>query len=462
MTPIIEHYIESHQKRFLEELLALLRIPSVGADPTCQAAMQKAATYIKDHLVEAGADEAQLIQTAGQPIIYAEKMIDPLLPTILVYGHYDVQPADPLDLWDTPPFDPNIRQGSIYARGAADDKGQLFAQIKAFEVMVRTEQLPCNVKFLIEGEEEIQSPNLAPFLEKKENQKMLQADVVLVSDTSMPSPDQPVILVGLRGAMMFEITIKGPNRDLHSGSYGGVVNNPIHALCTLLAHLRDDDQKITVPGFYHDVRTLSKEERKSLVNDAFTPNTYQKDIGLQANVGEKGYNTIERLTIRPTLEVNGIWGGTIGKKKTVLPATAHAILSMRLVPDQEWTTIQHQFEEHIHHLAKTLPALAGTQVTIAKTAGSNALLIPSQSRSVQAMKKAFKDTWKGKPPLCMRHGASIPVLTTLHEKLDAEIALLGIGLDDDNIHSPNEKFGIENYLKGIATIVDFYRNFVQS
>lgn len=458
----LDPYIEKNQERFVQELFDLLRIPSIGGDKKYHEATRQAAEFVKNQLTKVGTDKAHLIETQGHPLVYAEKIIDPNLPTILVYGHYDVQPPDPTAEWISPPFEPTIREGNMYARGAADDKGQMYAHIKAVETLIATHQLPCNVKFLIEGEEEVGSPSMGPFLADPKNRELLKSDVILISDTSMPSMDQPVIPIGLRGIALFEITVTGPNRDLHSGSYGGAVNNPLHALSTLLAKLHDENRKITIPGFYDDVEQLAQQDAQKLDYCLFDEEAYKKEIGVDHLLGEKGYTPLEQLTIRPTLEINGIWGGTIGVKKTVLPSQAHAILSSRLVPRQNPDKIVQQFTQYIDHLAQTLPALKGTQVKVQPGPAIAALLIPPHSRATRTTRKAFEMAWGGKSPLLKREGASIPLLTDLYDQLQTDIALLGLGLDNDAIHSPNEKFGVENYLRGIHTIMAFYNAFASN
>ncbi len=449
----LDPYIEKNQERFIQELLALLRIPSISADKKYKPAIRQAAQWVREQLAALGADEAALLETEGHPLVYAEKIVDPNLPTILVYGHYDVQPPDPIAAWTSHPFEPTLRGGKIYARGASDDKGQMYAHIKAFETMIATQKLPCNVKFFIEGEEEIGSPSMKRFLQDPKNRERLRADVLLISDTSMPSIDQPVVPIGLRGIALFEISVTGPNRDLHSGVYGGAVKNPLHALSALLATLHDEQHKVTIPHFYEDVVS------QTLPHSLFDEDAYKKDLALDHLVGEKGYTTPERVGIRPTLEINGIWGGTMGVKKTVLPAQAHAILSARLVPQQKPEKITARFRDHIHHLAHTHPALEGVQVRVESGPATAALLIPPHSRATRTVQQAFQNAWGGKTPILKHEGGSIPLLTDLHDSLQTDLALLGIGLDNDNIHAPNEKLEVANYLRGIETIMAFHHAF---
>ncbi|MEL7062968.1 MAG: dipeptidase, partial [Bacteroidota bacterium] len=379
---------------------------------------------------------------------------DKNLPTVLVYGHYDVQPADPEALWDTPPFEPIIKAGKIYARGASDDKGQVYSHIKALETMVATEQLPCNLKFLIEGEEESGSESLAQFLQDPQNQALLQADTLLLSDTALISLEQPSLTVALRGIVYLEIEVTGPNRDLHSGVYGGAVGNPINILCQMLATLQDQDRRITIPGFYDQVEELSAAARTALNHLPFDLSAYQKDLGIESTIGEEGYTTIERASIRPSLDINGIWGGYTGEGgKTVLPAKAYAKVSMRLVPHQEASKIVSQFTDYLTHLAPQ-----GVQVNVKVVhAGSNAVVINSESTPLHAAQKAFEEVW-GKAPLLTRCGGSIPIVTQLKEALHCDVVMMGFGLDSDAVHSPNEHFGLTNFFKGIDTIVAFCKH----
>lgn len=451
-------YIEENKDRFLGELFDLLRIPSVSADTRFKDDVRRAAEYLQHRLLEAGADRVQLHETAGHPIVYGERMIDPSLPTVLVYGHYDVQPADPYELWDTPPFEPTIRQspehpqGAIYARGACDDKGQVYMHVKAFEILMRTNSLQCNVKFMIEGEEEVGSSNLEIFV--RNNKALLQADVILISDTGIISNQIPSITVGLRGLSYLEVEVVGPNRDLHSGRYGGAVANPINVLCSMIASLHDEKGHITIPGFYDKVATLSLDERRALHDAPHDDEEFKKDLGVGDLQGEEGYTTIERVGIRPTLDVNGIWGGYIGEgAKTVLPSKAYAKISMRLVPDQISDEITELFVKHF-----TAIAPAGVQVKVKPHHGGEAAVVPTDSTEYRAASAAFEECW-GKKPVPTRDGGSIPIVSLFQKELGLDSVLLGFGLDSDNIHSPNEKYGVFNYLKGIETIVAFYQHY---
>lgn len=451
-------YIEENKDRFINELLELLRIPSVSADSKFKGDVRRAAEYIKHRLLEAGADKVELFETAGHPIVFGEKMVDPALPTVLVYGHYDVQPADPYELWDTPPFEPVIRQtpdhpqGAIFARGACDDKGQMYMHVKAFEILMRSKSLNCNLKFMIEGEEEIGSSNLEVFV--KDNKALLKADVILISDTSIISNQTPSITVGLRGLSYLEVEVAGPNRDLHSGRYGGAVANPVNVLCKMIASLHDEKGHIAIPGFYDKVANLSLEERKALHEAPYNEEEFKKDLDIEDVQGEEGYTTIERVGIRPTLDVNGIWGGYIGEgAKTVLPAKAFAKISMRLVPDQVSEEITQLFVKHF-----TAIAPAGVRVKVKPHHGGEPAVIPTDSTPYRAASAAFEECW-GKKPVPTRDGGSIPIVSLFQKELGLDSVMLGFGLDSDNIHSPNEKYGVFNYLKGIETIVSFYQHY---
>ncbi len=451
-------YIEENKDRFLGELFDLLRIPSVSADKRFKQDVHRAAEYIQQRLLEAGADRVELYETPGHPIVYGEKMVDPALPTVLVYGHYDVQPADPYELWDTPPFEPVIRQspehpqGAIYARGSCDDKGQVYMHVKAFEILMRTGGLRCNVKFMIEGEEEVGSSNLETFV--RNNKPLLQADVILISDTGIISNQTPSITVGLRGLSYLEVEVVGPNRDLHSGRYGGAVANPINVLCSMIASLHDEKGHITIPGFYDKVATLSLDERRALHEAPHDDEEFKQDLAVGDLHGEEGYTTIERVGIRPTLDVNGIWGGYIGEgAKTVLPSKAYAKISMRLVPDQVSDEITELFVKHFTSIAP-----AGVQVKVTPHHGGEPAVVPTNSTEYQAASAAFEECW-GKTPVPTRDGGSIPIVSLFQKELGLDSVLLGFGLDSDNIHSPNEKFGVFNYLKGIETIVAFYHHY---
>lgn len=450
----VDEHIETNKDRFLSELLDLLRIPSVSADPKYKADVARCAEAVKIRMEEAGMEKVEVCATKGNPIVYGEKIIDPAKPTVLVYGHYDVQPPDPLDLWDSPPFEPVVKDGIIYARGSADDKGQFYMHVKAVEAMVKTGNLPCNVKMMIEGEEEVGSSNLGTFV--KENRKKLAADVVLISDTSMIANDVPSINTGLRGLAYLEVEVVGPNRDLHSGVYGGAVANPIHVLCEMIASLHDVDRRINIPGFYDAVQDLSDAERKELAKAPFDEKEYMKDLGVNALRGEKGYTTAERATIRPTLDVNGIWGGYIGEgAKTVLASKASAKISMRLVPDQKSPTITKLFTDHFKKIAPPY-----VTVTVTPHHGGEAAVTPTDSVAYRAASQSMEETF-GKKPIPTRGGGSIPIVALFEEELGLKTILFGFGLDSDNIHSPNEHYGVFNYMKGITTIPKFYRNFAE-
>lgn len=448
----VKDYVKENKQRFLDELFELLRFPSVSADPKYKGDVQKAAEYVAQKLRDAGADKVEVCPTSGHPIVYAEKIVDTDLPTVLVYGHYDVQPADPLELWDTPPFEPTVRDGKIFARGACDDKGQVYMHVKAFEVMQNTGGLPCNVKFMIEGEEEVGSDNLGVFV--KENKDRLQADVILISDTSMISLENPSIETGLRGLSYIEVEVQGPNRDLHSGVYGGAVANPATILAKMIASLHDENNHITIPDFYNDVVDLNQEEREALNKAPFDIEEYKKDLGIEEVWGEKGYTTLERTGIRPTLEVNGIWSGYIGEgAKTVLPAKANAKISMRLVPNQSSDTITALFAKHFEAIAPK-----GVTVKVRPHHGGEPAVTPTNSIAYKAAEKAIVESF-GKLPIPTRGGGSIPIVSLFEKELGLKTVLFGFGLDSDNLHSPNEKFDIANYIKGIETIPLFYKYF---
>ncbi len=450
----IKKYVEENQQRFLDELFELLRFPSVSADPKYKGDVLKTADFIAQKLREAGADNVEVCPTAGYPIVYGEKITDPSRPTVLVYGHYDVQPADPLELWETPPFEPQIREGKIYARGSADDKGQFYMHVKAFELMTRTGNVPCNVKFMIEGEEEVGSNNLGIFV--KENIERLKADIVLISDTSMISMEHPSLEAGLRGLSYLEVEVTGPNRDLHSGVYGGAVANPANVLCKMIASLHDENNHITIPGFYDDVQVLNDAQRQELNKAPYGEEEYKQDLGVKELLGEKGYTTIERTGIRPTLDVNGIWGGYIGEgAKTVLPSKAFAKISMRLVPNQKSHKITELFQKHFESIA---PEYVTVQVR--PHHGGEPVVTPTEGIAYQAAEKAMEEAF-GKKPIPTRGGGSIPIVALFEEVLGVKTVLMGFGLDSDNIHSPNEKYGVDNYLKGIETIPLFHKYFAE-
>jgi acetylornithine deacetylase/succinyl-diaminopimelate desuccinylase-like protein len=447
-------YIQSNQQRFLDELFELLRIPSVSADPAYKNDVVKTAEAVAASLKKAGADQVEICETAGYPIVYAEKIIDPLKPTILVYGHYDVQPPDPLDLWHSKPFDPVIKNDKIYARGACDDKGQMFMHVKAFEAMMQTNSLPCNVKFMIEGEEEVGSTNLGIFVQ--ENTAKLKADIILISDTGIIANDTPSITVGLRGLSYVEVEVTGPNRDLHSGLYGGAVANPINVLCDMIAKLKDDKNHITIPGFYDDVEILSAEERAEMGKAPFNLDNYKKALDLSDIHGEEGYSTNERTSIRPTLDVNGIWGGYTGEgAKTVIASKAYAKISMRLVPYQNSDKITQLFSDYFNQIAPP-----SVKVKVTPHHGGEPVVTPSTSIAYKAASMAMETTF-GKKPIPMRSGGSIPIVAMFKSVLGLDSVLLGFGLDSDAIHSPNESYGLFNFYKGIETIPYFYQYFTE-
>lgn len=450
----IKNYIEKNRDRFVEELFSLLRIQSVSADTKYKNEVLKAANFLRDHLASLGADKAETIETAGFPVVYAEKIINPEWPTILVYGHYDVQPADPYELWESKPFEPEIRNGKIYARGASDDKGQLFIHVKAFETMAKTNALACNVKFMFEGEEEVGSGNLGEFVKK--NRDKLAADVILISDTSIIANEHPSITAGLRGLSYVEVEVTGANRDLHSGVYGGAVANPINVLSKMIASLTDENNRITIPGFYDKVREYSQEERKELAKRPFNLEEYKKELGIDDIMGEAGYSTIERVGIRPSLDVNGIWGGYTGEgSKTVLPSKAYAKISMRLVPDQDHEEITDLFIKHFKSLAPK-----GVTVKATPHHGGQPAVTPIDSPAFKAASMAFEKAW-GKKPIPTMEGGSIPIVALFQKELGVNSILMGFGLDSDAIHSPNESFGVENFLKGVETVIYMHRFFAE-
>ena len=454
----IQKYISEHKQRFLDELMDLLRIPSVSADPAYKSEVIRTADEIKKQLIASGAENVEVCSTAGFPIVYAEKIIDPKLPTVLVYGHYDVQPPDPMDLWKSGPFEPVIRtteihpQGAIFARGSCDDKGQVYMHVKAFEYMMRNNCLPCNVKFMIEGEEEVGSVNLAVFCEQ--NKEKLKADVVLISDTGIIANDVPSITTGLRGLSYVEVEVTGPNRDLHSGLYGGAVANPITILCEMVAKMKDENNRITIPGFYDDVEELSAADRAELNKAPFTVEEFKKSIGLTDIHGEKDYTTIERTSVRPTLDVNGIWGGYIGEgAKTVIPSKAYAKISMRLVPHQSNEKITELFQSYFEKIAPK-----SVTVKVSPHHGGDPVVTPTTSTAYRAASMAMEATF-GKKPIPTRSGGSVPIVALFKSVLGLDSVLMGFGLDSDAIHSPNEHFGVFNYLKGIETIPLFYHHY---
>lgn len=450
----VKDYIETHRERFIEELFGLLRIPSVSSISDHKPDMYRAAEYWKKSLLEAGADKAEIFETPGNPVTYAEKIIDPGLPTVLVYGHMDVMPVDPIDLWKSPPFEPEIRDGKIYARGADDDKGQGFMHLKAFEYLVKTNQLPCNVKFMIEGEEEIGSPNLGAFCQA--HKAMLSADVILVSDTSMIAPEIPSITVGLRGLAYLEVEVTGPNRDLHSGLFGGAVANPINILSKMLAAMHDDKGRITIPGFYDTVLEHNAAQREALNKAPFNPEEYKKALDIAETWGEEGFTTLERTGIRPTLDVCGIWGGYTGEgAKTVLPSKATAKVSMRLVPHQDHEKISLMFEDYFKKIAPP-----SVKVKVTNLHGGHPYVAPTDMPAYKAAAKAYVEAF-GKEPIPTFSGGSIPIISTFEKILGIKSLLMGFGLESDAIHSPNENYPLFNFFKGIETIALFYPHFAR-
>ncbi|MGC6284392.1 MAG: dipeptidase [Polaribacter sp.] len=454
----VKSYIEKHKDRFLNELVDLLKIPSISADSQYKNDVLATAEAVKQRLQEAGCDNVEICETPGYPVVFGEKIIDPNLPTVLVYGHYDVQPPDPLDLWHSPPFEPVIKStekhpdGAIFARGACDDKGQMYMHVKAMEFMTKTDQLPCNVKFMIEGEEEIGSESLSWFVEN--NREKLANDVILISDTGMIANDVPSITTGLRGLSYVEVEVTGPNRDLHSGLYGGAVANPINILTQMIASLHDENNHITIPGFYDKVEELSSAERAEMAKAPFSLERYKSALDIEEVHGEKGYTTNERNSIRPTLDVNGIWGGYIGEgAKTVIASKAYAKISMRLVPNQDWEEITELFKNHFEKIAPK-----SVKVAVKPHHGGQGYVTPIDSIGYQAASKAYETTF-GKTPIPQRSGGSIPIVALFEKELQSKTILMGFGLDSDAIHSPNEHFGVWNYLKGIETIPYFYKHF---
>lgn len=455
-----KEYIQEHKDRFINELIELLKIPSVSADAAFAKATHETAASVANSLRKAGCDSVEICETPGYPIVYADKIINKALPTVLVYGHYDVQPPDPVNLWDSPPFEPVIKKtdkhpdGAIYARGACDDKGQMYMHVKALEYMVASDKLPCNVKFMIEGEEEVGSANLAWYV--AQNQEKLANDVILISDTGMIAKDIPSITTGLRGLSYVEVEVTGPNRDLHSGLYGGAVANPINVMTKMIASLHDEDNHITVKGFYDKVEELTQAERAKMAEAPFSLEQYKKALDIDAVYGEKGYTTNERNSIRPTLDVNGIWGGYTGEgAKTVIASKAYAKISMRLVPHQDWEEITALFKTHFEDIAP-----AGVTVKVTPHHGGQGYVTPIDNIAYQAAEKAYKKTF-GKTPIPQRSGGSIPIVALFEKELKSKTILMGFGLDSDAIHSPNEHFGIWNYLKGIETIPYFYKYFTE-
>ena len=457
---MVNDYITQHKERFLNELLDLLKIPSISADSNYVGDIQKMAEALAENLRNSGADNVEILPTGGHPAVYAEKIIDPDLPTVLVYGHYDVQPPDPIELWDSPPFEPIIKKtdihpdGAIFARGACDDKGQMFMHVKAFEAMMKTDSLPCNVKFIIEGEEEVGSANLEGFVTKYKEK--LAADMVLVSDTGIMANNVPTITTGLRGLCYMEVEVVGPNRDLHSGLYGGAVANPIIVLSDMIAQLIDENGHITIPGFYDDVEEVSSEERELMASAPFSDEEYKEKLGIKELQGEEGFSTLERTSIRPTLDVNGIWGGYIGEgAKTVIPSKASAKISMRLVPNQQHERVTQLFTDYFNQIAPD-----SVTVKVTPHHGGQPAVTPVDSVEYQAASDAMAETF-GKSPIPLRSGGSIPIVDMFERVLGLKTVLFGFGLDTDAIHSPNEHYGLFNFYKGIETIPIFFRNYAE-
>ncbi|RLD63892.1 MAG: dipeptidase [Bacteroidetes bacterium] len=450
----IKNYIEENKERFLDELFGLIRIPSISSESEHKPDMYKAAEYWKKAMLDAGVDKAEVFETNGNPVTYGEKIIDPKLPTVLVYGHMDVMPVDPLELWKTEPFEPVVKDGKIWARGADDDKGQAFMHAKAFELMVKNNILPCNVKFMIEGEEEIGSPNLGDFCQQ--HKEMLKSDIILVSDTGMIAQDVPSITTGLRGLSFMEVEVTGPNKDLHSGIFGGAVANPANILCKMIASLTDENNHITIPHFYDDVLIVSEEDRKKMAKAPFSLDEYKKALDIDEVSGEKGYSTIERTGIRPSLDVNGIWGGYTGEgAKTVLPSKAYAKISMRLVPNQDNEKISQLFEEHFMKIAPK-----NVKVKVTALHGGQAYVSPTDMTAYKAAEKAYAEAF-GKDPIPTRSGGSIPIISTFEKILGVKSILMGFGLESDAIHSPNENYPLFNFYKGIETITYFYKHYAE-
>lgn len=450
----VKKYIEENKDRFLDELFGLIRIPSISSESDKKDDMLKAAEYWKEAMLKAGVDKAEVMPSAGNPVVYGEKMIDPSAPTVLVYGHYDVMPVDPIDLWKSDPFEPEIREGKIFARGADDDKGQSFMHAKAFELMVNTDTLPCNVKFMVEGEEEVGSPSLGQFC--KDHKDMLKADIILVSDTGIIAPDIPSITTGLRGLAYMEVELTGPNKDLHSGLFGGAVANPINILTKMIASLVDDDNVITIPGFYDDVEIISPEERTEMAKAPFNLDEYKKALDIKEVWGEKGYSTNERTGIRPSLDVNGIWGGYTGEgAKTVIASKAYAKISMRLVPHQDHLKIAELFEKHFVSIAPDC-----VKVKVTSLHGGQGYVSPTDMIAYKAADKAYTAVYN-KKPVPVRSGGSIPIISTFEQVLGTKSILMGFGLEADAIHSPNENFPLEQFFNGIETIPHFYKYYAE-
>jgi len=451
----INRYLDDHRERFLDDLKEVLRIPSVSAQPAHNANTRRCAEHLVDFLRKLGMKRAEVMDTAGHPVVYAEWLEAPGRPTVLVYGHYDVQPPDPLHLWTTPPFEPTVRDGKLYARGAVDDKGQVQMHLAAIEAHLRVSgRLPVNLKLLIEGEEEVGSVNLAEFI--RAHRAMLDADVIVVSDTAMASPDQPALTYGLRGLLYGQIEVTGPARDLHSGHFGGAVANPANALCAIVAALKDGEGRITVPGFYDQVRSISGEDRESARSRPFDEAAFIGEAGAPAPFGERGFTTLERATLRPTLDVNGMWSGYIGDgEKTVLPSFAAAKVSMRLVPDQDPADLAPRFEAYVRKLAP-----AGVTVRVEHLRGTPPFLTAPDHPMLEAARRALDRVWS-KPSVMIREGGSIPVMTIFQKTLDLPSILMGFGLDDDQVHAPNEKFSLTSFYGGMRSVACLYEEIAQ-
>lgn len=447
-------YIQDNKDRFLEELFDLIRIPSISSIADHKDDMVKAAEYWKATMLSAGCDKAEIMPTAGNPVVYGEKIIDANLPTVLIYAHYDVMPVDPIELWDNAPFEPIVKDGKIWARGSDDDKGQSFMHAKAFEAMVKTNTLPCNVKFMIEGEEEIGSPNMGAWCEA--NKDMLKADIILVSDTGMIAPDIPSITTGLRGLGYWEVEVTGPDKDLHSGLFGGAVANPINVLAKMITDMMDEDGRVTMPGFYDDVLEVSIEERAKMGEAPFDVEAYKKALNVKALKGEKGYTPSEHTGIRPTFDICGIWGGYTGEgAKTVLPSKAYAKISCRLVPNQNNEKIMQMFKEHFEAVAPDY-----VKVKVTSLHGGQAYVCPIDIPAYKAAEIAYNKTYN-RMPVPVRSGGSIPIIATFEEKLGLKSVLMGFGLESDAIHSPNENFPLEQFYNGIDTITEFYKAYAE-
>ena len=449
-----QEFVVSNKERFLEELFDLLRIPSVSAQSEHKPDMVRTAEWLREALLKAGADRAEVMPTAGNPVVYAEKIIDPAKPTVVVYGHYDVMPEDPKGEWLTDPFEPVIKDGRIWCRGADDDKGQLYMHAKAFEAMVATGELPCNVKFMLEGEEEIGSPSLYAWCE--ENKELVKGDIILVSDTSMVSWEQPSITCGLRGLCYMQVEVTGPDKDLHSGLFGGAVANPANVLASLITKLVDENGRVTIPGFYDDVRELTEQERVGFNKAPYNKEEYMKGVGVEELAGEAGYTTIERTGVRPSLDVNGIWGGyTLEGTKTIIPSKASAKISMRLVPNQDWKKIAVLFEDYFRQIAPPT-----VKVKVEALHGGQPYVSPTDMKAYRAAEAAVEDTF-GVKPLPFYSGGSIPIVSGFESILGMKSILIGFGLSRDAIHSPNESYGLENFYRGIETIIRFYKHFAE-